>query len=207
MECSKVREALSAAIDGEPPATPDTTLNTAVAAHLHMCRPCRRFLERGQALVDLTRSALQDAPAAPDMTSFVLETARRERHRPDRLTSALRLGLVAVAVMQLVLAVPGLVFGTDEGAPIHIAHEVGSWDLALAVAFVFAAWRPLRAIGLLPFAAALSAALILTAVIDVLHGRAVALTETTHLLELIGTTLLYMLVAPRAGSRPILRLA
>ena len=82
---------------------------------------------------------------------------------------------------------PGLIYGTDEGAPIHVAHEVGAWDLALAVGFVFAAWRPLRAVGLLPFAAALSAGLILTAILDVAHGRAVALTETTHLLELVGT--------------------
>jgi predicted anti-sigma-YlaC factor YlaD len=141
------------------------------------------------------------------MAAAVLEAARNERHPPDRRTSALRLGLVAVAIMQLGLAVPALIFGTDEGAPIHVAHEVGAWDLALAIGFVFAAWRPLRAIGLLPFAAALSAGLILTAIIDVAHGRAVALTETTHLLELVGTTLLYLLVAPRTRSRSVLRLA
>ena len=114
----------------------------------------------------------------------------------------LRLGLVAVAIAQLALAVPSLIYGTDEGAPIHIAHEVGAWDLALAIGFLFAAWRPLRAVGLLPFVAALSAGLLLTAVIDVVHGRAVALTETTHLLELFGTLLLWMLASPR---RPVVR--
>jgi len=135
----------------------------------------------------------------------VLETARTERHRPDPWTSTLRLGLVAVAIAQLALAVPGLVYGSDDGAPVHVAHEVGAWDLALAIAFVFAAWRPLRAIGLLPFAAALSGGLILTAIIDVAHGRAVALTETAHLLELVGTALLYLLMAPRTRPRPALR--
>jgi len=119
----------------------------------------------------------------------------------------LRLGLVAVAVAQLGLAVPTLLFGSDEGAPIHIAHEVGAWDLALAIAFVFAAWRPLRAVGLLPFAAALSGGLIITAIIDVLNGRAIALTETTHLLELVGTGLLWMLVADHFQSRAALRVA
>jgi predicted anti-sigma-YlaC factor YlaD len=162
-------------------------------------------LDGARALDALTHADPMDAP---DLTARVLETARAERHRPDPLTSTLRLGLVVVGIAQLALAVPGLVYGTDEGAPIHIAHEVGSWDLALAIAFVFAAWRPLRVVGLLPFAAVLSGGLILTAIIDVAHGRAVALTETTHLLELVGTALLYLLMAPRrrwGRSRPGLR--
>lgn len=164
---------------------------------------CRRFLDSARALNALANATRTDGP---DLTDEVLERARAERHRPDPWTTTLRVGLVAVAVAQLALAIPGLFYGTDEGAPIHIAHEVGAWDLALAVAFVFAAWRPLRAVGLLPFAATLSAGLILTAVIDVAHGRAVALTETTHLLELVGTMLLYLLMAPRSRTRPVLRL-
>ncbi len=158
-------------------------------------------------LGELTRVERLGDPAVTDLTEFVLDRARREPHHPDRWTSALRLGLVGVAIIQLGLAVPGLIFGTDEGAPIHIAHEVGAWDLALAIGFVFAAWRPLRAVGLLPFAAALSTGLVLTAIIDVTHGRAIALTETTHVLELVGTMLLYLLVAPRTRSRAVLRLA
>jgi predicted anti-sigma-YlaC factor YlaD len=195
MECSKAREALSAVLDGEP-----TPTSAALAAHVRTCTACRRFVDGARALDALTHSALGDAP---DLTAQVLQKARAERHRPDPLTSTLRLGLAAAAIAQLVLAVPALIYGTDEGAPIHIAHEVGAWDLALALAFVFAAWRPLRAVGLLPFAAALSGGLILTAIIDVAHGRAVALTETTHLLELVGTAFLYLLVAPRGRwSRP-----
>ncbi|MDP9333929.1 MAG: hypothetical protein M3Q30_11580 [Actinomycetota bacterium] len=200
MECSRAREALSAVLDGEP-----TAGSAALTAHVRRCTACRQFLNRARALDALTHAASTDAP---DLTARVLETARAERHRPDPLTSTLRLGLVVVGIAQLALAVPGLLYGTDEGAPIHIAHEVGSWDLALALAFVFAAWRPLRAVGLLPFAAALSGGLIVTAIIDVAHGRAVALTETIHLLELVGAALLYLLMAPRSRwgrSRPGLR--
>ena len=94
-----------------------------------------------------------------------------------------------------------LLFGNDAGAPIHVAREVGAWDLALAVGFLFAAARPLRAVGLLPFVAALSAGLVITAVIDMMNGRAVALTETTHLLELVGAVMLWLLVAPRARHK------
>ncbi|MDQ1385443.1 MAG: hypothetical protein QOG65_2822 [Actinomycetota bacterium] len=198
MECSKARESLSAVLDGEPIGSPSAELTS----HLRTCMACRRFLDRARALDALTHAARADAP---DLSSEVLEAARAQRHRADPWISALRLGLVAVAVAQLALAVPSLVYGSDEGAPIHIAHEVGSWDLALAIGFLFAAWRPLRAVGMLPFAAALSAALILTAVVDIVHGRAIALTETAHLLELVGTALLYLLMAPRTKARPTLR--
>jgi len=85
------------------------------------------------------------------------------------------------------------------------AEFLGSWDVALAVGFIFVAWRPLRAVGMLPFVAALSAGLLLTAVVDVLHGRQPALTESTHLLELAGTVLLWLLMSPR--PRRFLRIA
>src|SRR5450631_3486263 len=166
MECSKARAALSAVLDREPAAE----TGAALTAHVRTCAACRRFLDGARALDALTVAAHTDAP---DLTATVLEAARTQRHRPDPWTSTLRLGLVAVAIAQLALAVPGLIYGTDEGAPIHVAHEVGAWDLALAIGFLFAAWRPLRAIGLLPFAAALSAGLVLTAVVDVIHGRAI----------------------------------
>jgi predicted anti-sigma-YlaC factor YlaD len=107
---------------------------------------------------------------------------------------------VVVAALQLALAVPGLL-GTDEGAPIHVAHEAGCWSLALAVGFLFAAWRPLRAVGLLPLVSALSAALVLTAGLDLLRGGAVPIDESAHLLEVVGTGLLWLLIHPRAHSQ------
>ncbi len=65
-----------------------------------------------------------------------------------------RLGLLMVGVAQLCLAVPALL-GDDAGASIHIAHEQGSWFLALAVGLLVVAWRPWRAAAILPFVAAL----------------------------------------------------
>ncbi len=203
MECAQARELMSALLDGETAGATEAGLNT----HVRTCAGCRRFLDGARTLEAITHDAAAHAVPTDEfeITAGVLDAARVAPRRRDPWTSSLRLGLVAVGIAQLALAVPGLFFGTDDGAPIHVAHEVGAWDLALAVGFVFAAWRPLRAVGLLPFAAALSAGLILTAVIDVAHGRAVALTETTHLLELVGTTLLYLLMAPRTRSRTVLR--
>ena len=86
-------------------------------------RECRRFLDARRVLDALTNR--RTAPDATDVTAGCSKRARAERHRPDSWTSTLRLGLVGVAIAQFALAIPGLFYGTDEGAPIHIAHEVG----------------------------------------------------------------------------------
>jgi predicted anti-sigma-YlaC factor YlaD len=199
MECNTFREAWSAEFDGE-----DQSLHpVAMAEHLGSCGACRQFVADTRRFgTDLTGAM----PATPDFAARVLAASRRDRSTRSPEAMILRIALVAVALVQFAVAVPALFFGNDAGAPIHIAREVGAWDIALAVGFLFAAARPLRAVGLLPFVAALSAGLVITAVIDMLNGRAVALTETTHLLELVGAVMLWMLVAPRARqTRPELR--
>jgi predicted anti-sigma-YlaC factor YlaD len=178
--CSVVRDAVSAAADGEDPGIASATVDR----HLQRCSSCRVF-----------------ASGMPDLSGTVLSQAASSRAVVPFLASPVRIALAFVGVAQLAMAVPGLIFGTDEGAPIHVAHEAGAWDLALAVGFLLAAWRPLRAVGMFPFAAALGAGLVLTALIDVVHGRQPALTETPHLLELVGTGLLWLLTAPRPRAR------
>jgi predicted anti-sigma-YlaC factor YlaD len=194
MECNTFREAWSAEFDGEPsPLSP-----VAVADHLGSCVGCRQFVEDARRFRADISAAI---PSTPEFAARVLDAARRDRSTRSREAMVLRVGLVAVALVQFAAAVPALLFGNDAGAPIHVAREVGAWDLALAVGFLFAAARPLRAVGLLPFVAALSAGLVITAVIDMLNGRAVALAETTHLLELVGAVMLWLLVAPRARHK------
>jgi predicted anti-sigma-YlaC factor YlaD len=189
--CATIREAISAELDGEASPTP----HRAVTEHVAQCAACRSFALAAGDLQTVTARAAQ--MAAPVGTARTVTNALDERGA--RLaTMPVRLGLVAVAAAQLVLAVPGLIFGSDEGAPIHVAHEAGAWSLALAVGFLFAAWRPLRAVGMLPFVGALSAGLVLTAAIDLLHGRALAVDESVHLLAVAGTGLLWLLAHPRA---------
>src|SRR5690349_166351 len=146
MECTTFREAWSAEFDGEPaPLSP-----VAVADHLGQCAACRQFVEDARAFrVGLERAV----PAPPDFSARVLAAARKDRSTRTPEAMVLRLALVGIAAAQFAMALPGLLFGNDEGAPIHIAHEVGAWDIALAVGFLFAAARPLRAVGLLPFVA------------------------------------------------------
>lgn len=196
MDCEQLRDAISARLDGEdaPAAGP------AVGNHLEECAECARFAEGVQALHRTTR--LRSAEPVPDLVGTVLarvETPRRRDHEWARYA------LFAVALTHLVLALPALVLGDSVGASVHIARELGSWDVALAVGLLYAAWRPERAAGLLPFAVALAAALAFTAVLDVTSGRESAISETHHLLELVGVGLLALVARP--GRRPTPRLA
>ena len=93
--------------------------------------------------------------------------------------------LLWVGLTQLVLAVPALA-GDDRGASTHVARELGSWAVALAVGLLVVAWQPRRAAGLLPFALALSGAMALTASLDVIAGHAPASGELLHVLDVAG---------------------
>jgi predicted anti-sigma-YlaC factor YlaD len=106
------------------------------------------------------------------------------------------------------VGLPDFLFG-DGGAPLHLARELGSFDLALAVGFLFTAWRPIRAYGLLPLAAALAAGMALTSAVDVAEGRAAALSESAHQLELLGVVLVWQLArhAPTSSGRFVRRTA
>jgi predicted anti-sigma-YlaC factor YlaD len=177
MDCTRAREAVSAQLDGEHTGVDPQ----AVRVHLHRCGACRAYRARALDMRDTLR---------------VIDDAARERE--PLLERPARIALFLLALAQLSLAIPNFVFGTDEGAPIHIAHEVGSWDVALAIAFIFVAWRPLRAVGMLPFVTALAFMLVATAVFDLADGHAVALFETQHLLEVAGSILLWYLARPVA---------
>jgi predicted anti-sigma-YlaC factor YlaD len=73
---------------------------------------------------------------------------------------------------------------------------------ALAVGLVYAAWRPVRAFGLLPITGALAACMVVTAALDLAGGRAGALGEAHHVLDLAGLVLLWVLAgAPRWRPR------
>jgi predicted anti-sigma-YlaC factor YlaD len=115
---------------------------------------------------------------------------------------ALRAGLIALAVVQMVLALPVLLLGRDAGAPVHVAREVGSFDFALAVGFLFVGWRPVRAYGMLPLVAALVACLGITTAVDLARGTATLLGESAHLLDLMGLASVWELARADRPPRP-----
>ena len=187
MECDVVRDVLSARLDGEALAD-----ETAVAErHLTTCVDCRTFAER---LAVLDRSVrVRSAEPVPDLVERVVARAR-----PARLGRAnwMRPALAWVAVVMLVQSVPALVLGDASGANPHMARHLGAFGAALAIGFAYAAWRPHRAFGLLPFTGALVATTVVSAITDTADGSVRPLSESTHIAELIGLVLLWMI----AGS-------
>ena len=95
--------------------------------------------------------------------------------------TAARLGLVVVAVAQLAVCVPVLLFGHDRSAPLHVAHEMGSFEVAIAIGFLVAARRPGRAMGMLSLMGAAAGLLVVTATLDLVAGRTDLSDEAPHL--------------------------
>lgn len=193
MECDRVREAISACIDGEDSTVPADVIE----AHLAECAACRDWQQRAHAVTrrarvggpfldhDLTPAVLAAIPPAP---------ARRRR----RLTQ--RTALAAVAIGQLAITVPLLILGHDHDAGVHAAHELGSFDLALAIAFAVGAIRPALSAGLAWPCAVAAAGLAGTAIVDLISGQTLGADEAQHLVAVLGAALLCW-QARTAGQR------
>ena len=199
MDCERCREAVSARLDGHDDAEP------AVDEHLAGCVACQAW--RADAVSLAHRVDLHLADPVPDRSAAILaaladEVVAEEKAAHDDALLPWRAGLVALGVVQLLLAVPVLL-GSEPGAGVHVAREMGSFDVALAVGFLYAAWRPARAWGMVPLVAVLSACLLTTSTVDVLEGRATFAGETLHLMDVAGLVMLWALA--HAYRRPLAR--
>ncbi len=205
MDCTHIREGLSARLDGEEDLSVDPAR---LDAHLSGCPACTTWLAEVAALHRLTR--VRAADPVPDLSAAIVARAtpavaalRRPALRQP--ISAARWGLFVVALTQLVLAGPAVLLGEDPGATVHVARELGSFDVALAVGLLVAAWQPARAWGLLPVVAALGLVMGTTAVLDVLDGSASTFGEAHHLLDLAGVGLLWLVARAARTSAAHLR--
>ena len=177
----------------------------AIDVHLLGCTECRAF---EQSAIALHRSLrVRPAEPVPDLTIAIL--ARVPPPVTPRAAAATtrewpRYALLTVALTQLIIAIPKLVDAAG-GSSGHVTRELSSWDIALGIGLLVAAWQPRRAAGLLPFAAALAAALVATAALDVAGGRVPVLGEAHHVLDLAGLIVLWVLArtpqTPRARGR------
>lgn len=191
MQCEPIREALSARLDGE--ALPPGLTDQLVDEHVAGCPACTAFATGAGAQHRALR--VRAAEPVPDLVHRILERVPATA-RPQPVREWARYALFAVAVTQLVLALPAVLLGEDPGASIHVARELGSFDVALGVGLLWAAWQPRRAVGLLPMVAALTGAMAVTGLLDVLRGEAPFAGEAHHLLDLAGLGLLWALTHP-----------
>lgn len=183
MDCDRAREAISARIDGEDSGMPEAALE----AHLSGCAACRAWEQRAHAVT--RRARLGGAFLDHDLTARVLAAAPPPPAR--RLRSLTQRGaLAAVALAQLAITVPLLVLGHDHEAGRHAAHELGSFDLALAIAFCVGAIRPALSAGLAWPCCISAGGLVGTAVLDVIGGQTFGADEAQHLIALAGALLL-----------------
>jgi hypothetical protein len=109
---------------------------------------------------------------------------------PGRRRLALRAALLAAALGQLAVTVPLLILGHDQDAGTHAAHELGSFDLALAIAFAVGAIRPALSAGLAWTCAIAAAGLAGTAIADLIGGQTIGADEAQHLIAVAGAVLL-----------------
>jgi predicted anti-sigma-YlaC factor YlaD len=154
-----------------------------IRAHADRCPTCRG---RRDAL--LLGSA--PPPRSSDLATEVVKAARRL----DRAAVAplLRGALVITAAVTLAVHLPELVRGGSHDVAEHVARHAAVCPVAFAVALGVVALRPSRARGLLPVTAALAAALVLTAAIDISRGITPIMAETDHLTEVIGAALVWL---------------
>jgi predicted anti-sigma-YlaC factor YlaD len=191
VRCQTAREAISALLDGEDPGVEGWALDD----HVLACADCRRWQSAAHAV---TRNG-RLGPARPvtvgsdELIAAVLAHSRPPR-RPTSLTWA-RVCLVAVGVSQAAITAPLLIYGRDRTAPVHIAHEVGAFAMALAVGFLVAALKPDRARGMQALVGAAAALLVVTALLDLLNGRTDLGDEAPHLLAVLGWLLLVRVAA------------
>ncbi|MCU1373539.1 MAG: putative integral rane protein [Actinomycetia bacterium] len=184
MECSSCRDVVSAQLDGE--ATPEEVAEA--EHHLATCAPCRSYRAEVTRLHRAVRVAA--AEPVPDLSVAILAAHPPIGTRVDAEVGVWRLGLVLVALAQIVAAVAHL--GGD-----HIARDQASWEAALAAGFAWAAWRPARATGLLPVTA------VLTVLLLVNGGLTLAGAGTHHLLAPLGLGLLVLATRRSDGRRPL----
>jgi hypothetical protein len=108
--------------------------------------------------------------------------------------------VAVAAVAQLVLAVPVLLSGVGVAGELHASRELASFDVALAVGFALAAYRPQRARAFVPVAFVLAGCLALTSVTDMANASTALIHEAGHLAAVVQAALLWAL--GRATPRP-----
>jgi predicted anti-sigma-YlaC factor YlaD len=206
MQCPAYREALSARIDGELLGLPERALDE----HLATCVDCAAWAD--DAALVTRRARLASAPAVPDLTARVLQALPRElpgtaaAARARLVDTGLRLALLAVGIAQAGIAWPVLADGSMS-APVHMAHETGAWNLALAAAFLAVAAAPRLAAGALPFLGTFAVLLTIVTVQDLGSGHVPAERAVAHLLLVAGVLLVAVMAwrgrRRRAASPPV----
>ncbi len=196
MSCEAFREAASARLDGESSGMPSVVLDE----HLAGCPDCSVWLDQATRAGRLLRVS---GVTPPDLSAAILREAGLPAARLLRRRRALQAGLVALAGLQWVLALPGLGGQSVGMAAMHMgahqAHESAAWNVAVGAALMAVALRPGRAAGTVPILLAFVAVLSVLSVPDLLDGAVTAARLASH----AGVALGLLLVAALARAERV----
>lgn len=176
---------LSASIDSGKPVVAE------VEDHLMECAECAGWQERAHQLRRATVRSAADGGAGVRVSSV-----------PSRFVMYrwVRFGLAWTGVLLIAWNVVDM-FARGSGLAIHLERHQAAFGVALGLAFLFVAWRPDRAYGMVPFAATFTLALSASALIDLVNGASTLLRESAHLVEIAGLALLWVLGAAAGPGR------
>jgi predicted anti-sigma-YlaC factor YlaD len=187
MDCLQARELASAGLDGQLTDAEERSLD----AHLAGCGACADWID---AVADMTRrnrvghpGVTAPSPAAPP---------RGARNR------AVRFALAWAGILLVAWHLPEVITAGNELA-VHLARQQAGFAVALGIGFIFVAWRPDRAYGVLPMVAAFTVVLTIVAVIDLANGTSNIAVESRHLLEIGGLALMWVLGSEMGPTRSV----
>jgi predicted anti-sigma-YlaC factor YlaD len=197
--CEDVQVAMSARLDGEDPGVPVEAIDSHVAG----CPTCTAWLGTADRIRAETRWSVGTAPDRTEaimaaVAADAIVAAQVSRHRAAAEAHArrqvLRVGVGLAALLQLGLALPTLVGAFLAGpSGAHTGREMASFDVAVAVGFLLAAYRPARARAFVPVALVLAACLAITSGVDLVRGVTNLAHEFGHLVALVQAGLLWAL--------------
>jgi predicted anti-sigma-YlaC factor YlaD len=188
MDCSEIRDAVSAGLDGETAPLP----REVVQVHVRLCSACRDW---SAAVAELQRGLrVGTAPVEIDRTDSILRAIdRRPGHQARSEHLALwRLVASLVALVQMAGAIP-LLLGHGDEMHGHFARHLGVFAAALAVGLLMAAYRPDRARALLPILAVLVTGLVWSCLDDLVHGMPVPGSAIAHGADVIALLVVWQL--------------
>ncbi len=185
MTCERWRDALSARADGEPLGVDERLLD----AHLRRCLMCR-------SVAATTWSAVAPRRAGRPPQDLAGRIVRRAALADRASTSSIVRALLAVVAVEIiVVSVPELL-GDGQATSTHAARHLGAFAVAYGVGLLVVVARPARARTMLPVAAVLAGALVITAVVDLTQRRIPLVGEAAHLPEVVSVVLVWLLAVP-----------
>ena len=103
--------------------------------------------------------------------------------------------LAVVAVEIIVVSVPALL-GDEQATSTHAARHLGAFAVAYGAGLLVVVARPARARTMLPVAAVLAGALVITSVVDLTQRRIPLVDEAAHLPEVASVVLVWLIAVP-----------